>query len=232
MISEYAPRTEPTRGTFPQRNRLISGASDAVVVIEAGARSGALVTASWALEQGRECFLVPGSIDAPAVRRLQRLPPRLARARADRVRRPAAARRPRAHGLGGAGRRRRMPRDPGRPLPIRPTVELPSASAVLAGRDEAQQRVADGAAAWRDDGRRARRGDDPERRAACSAPSPASRRAASSGRIGAGTSRSARSRRHRAGAGGTAEARLEAGRLGRTIDLPGTQRDAVLRSRP
>ena len=65
VVSEYAPSVEPTRGTFPQRNRLISGAADAVVVVEAGARSGALVTASWALEQGRECYLVPGSIDAP-----------------------------------------------------------------------------------------------------------------------------------------------------------------------
>jgi DNA processing protein len=65
VFSEYAPDTEPTKGTFPRRNRLISGAADAVVVIEAGARSGALLTASWALEQGRECFLVPGAIDAP-----------------------------------------------------------------------------------------------------------------------------------------------------------------------
>lgn len=65
IVSEYAPDTEPTKGTFPRRNRLISGAADAVVVVEAGARSGALVTASWALEQGRECFLVPGAIDAP-----------------------------------------------------------------------------------------------------------------------------------------------------------------------
>ena len=65
VISEYAPMTEPSKGTFPQRNRLISGTSDAVVVVEAGASSGALLTASWALEQGRECFLVPGSIDAP-----------------------------------------------------------------------------------------------------------------------------------------------------------------------
>lgn len=66
VVSEYAPLVEPTKGTFPQRNRLISGTSDAVVVVEAGASSGALLTASWALEQGRECFLVPGSIDAPA----------------------------------------------------------------------------------------------------------------------------------------------------------------------
>lgn len=65
IVSEHAPDTEPTKGTFPRRNRLISGSADAVVVVEAGARSGALLTASWALEQGRECFLVPGSIDAP-----------------------------------------------------------------------------------------------------------------------------------------------------------------------
>jgi DNA processing protein len=65
VLSEYAPMTEPSKGTFPQRNRLISGSADAVVVVEAGASSGALLTASWALEQGRECFLVPGSIDAP-----------------------------------------------------------------------------------------------------------------------------------------------------------------------
>jgi len=65
VVSEYSPETAPTRGTFPRRNRLISGSADAVVVVEAGARSGALVTASWALEQGRECFVVPGPIEAP-----------------------------------------------------------------------------------------------------------------------------------------------------------------------
>ncbi|HEX5590019.1 MAG TPA: DNA-processing protein DprA [Candidatus Limnocylindrales bacterium] len=65
VISEHPPGTRPTRGTFPRRNRVISGLADAVVVVEAGATSGALLTAAWALEQGRECFLVPGSIDAP-----------------------------------------------------------------------------------------------------------------------------------------------------------------------
>ncbi|HJW23038.1 MAG TPA: DNA-processing protein DprA [Candidatus Limnocylindrales bacterium] len=65
ILSEYAPDTEPSKGTFPRRNRLISGSSDAVVVVEAGARSGAILTANWALEQGRPCFLVPGSIDDP-----------------------------------------------------------------------------------------------------------------------------------------------------------------------
>jgi DNA processing protein len=66
VVSELAPDIEPTHGTFPRRNRVISGLADATVVVEAPARSGALITASWALEQGRECFLVPGPIDAPA----------------------------------------------------------------------------------------------------------------------------------------------------------------------
>ena len=66
IVSEYPPATVPERGTFPRRNRIVSGLADAAVVVEAGARSGALITASWALEQGRECFLVPGPIDAPA----------------------------------------------------------------------------------------------------------------------------------------------------------------------
>jgi DNA processing protein len=66
IVSEYAPDTLPSRGTFPRRNRLVSGMSDATVVVEAGRRSGALITAGWALEQGRDCFLVPGALDAPA----------------------------------------------------------------------------------------------------------------------------------------------------------------------
>ncbi len=64
VISELPPDAMPTRGTFPRRNRLISGLSDATVVVEAAPRSGALITAGWALEQGRECFIVPGPIDA------------------------------------------------------------------------------------------------------------------------------------------------------------------------
>ena len=65
VVAELSPETPATMGTFPRRNRLISGLSDATVVVEAGTRSGALITAGWALEQGRECFLVPGPMDAP-----------------------------------------------------------------------------------------------------------------------------------------------------------------------
>jgi DNA processing protein len=67
IVSEFAPETPPSRGTFPRRNRIISGLSDAIVVVEAGARSGALTTAAWALEQGRGLHIVPGRLDDPAV---------------------------------------------------------------------------------------------------------------------------------------------------------------------
>ena len=67
VVSEFAPDTIPTRGTFPRRNRIISGLADATVVVEAGSRSGALTTAAWALEQGRGLHVVPGRLDDPAV---------------------------------------------------------------------------------------------------------------------------------------------------------------------
>ena len=67
VVSEFAPETVPTRGTFPRRNRIISGLADATVVVEAGARSGALTTAAWALEQGRGLHIVPGRVGDPTV---------------------------------------------------------------------------------------------------------------------------------------------------------------------
>lgn len=73
IISDYAVGTPPDASNFPPRNRIISGLSLAVVVIEAAETSGALITAEFAAEQGREIFAVPGSILAPQSKGTNRL---------------------------------------------------------------------------------------------------------------------------------------------------------------
>jgi DNA processing protein len=73
LLSDYPPGTPPEASNFPPRNRIISGLSLAVIIVEAGKTSGALITASFAADQGREVFAVPGNITAPGSKGTNRL---------------------------------------------------------------------------------------------------------------------------------------------------------------
>jgi DNA processing protein len=67
LLSEYAPGTKPRHGQFPARNRIIAALASAVIVVEAAARSGALITASWGKKLGRPVLAVPGSAGTDAL---------------------------------------------------------------------------------------------------------------------------------------------------------------------
>lgn len=73
IVSEFSMEIEPDRQTFPMRNRIISGWSHGILVVEAGLNSGALITASQAIDQGRSVYAVPGHINAPSAQGSNRL---------------------------------------------------------------------------------------------------------------------------------------------------------------
>ncbi|MFL6531501.1 MAG: DNA-processing protein DprA [Chthoniobacterales bacterium] len=73
VISEFSMEIQPDRQTFPMRNRIISGWSHGILVVEAGLNSGALITCAQALEQGRLVYAVPGHINAPSAQGSNRL---------------------------------------------------------------------------------------------------------------------------------------------------------------
>ncbi len=73
LVSEFPPGKTPRPHHFPLRNRIISGLSDAVLVVEAAAASGSLITAQWAADQGRHVLALPGRVDHPMSRGTHRL---------------------------------------------------------------------------------------------------------------------------------------------------------------
>ena len=64
VLSEFPPQFPPNSGTFPTRNRIIAGLSRGVIIVEAGKKSGALITSTYALEYNRDVFAIPGQIYA------------------------------------------------------------------------------------------------------------------------------------------------------------------------
>lgn len=64
IISEYPIGTKPSKINFPARNRIVSGLSKSIIVVEAKEKSGTLITVDFALEQGRDVFVVPGNINS------------------------------------------------------------------------------------------------------------------------------------------------------------------------
>ena len=73
LISEFPMRFPVSRQSFPRRNRIVSGLSQAVLIIEAGLKSGALITANLAMEQGKDLFAVPGHVDNPQAKGCHKL---------------------------------------------------------------------------------------------------------------------------------------------------------------
>lgn len=73
LLTEFPPGREPRRHHFPQRNRLIAGLAWGVLVVEAAQASGSLITARWAVDQGKEVFALPGRVDHPMARGCHRL---------------------------------------------------------------------------------------------------------------------------------------------------------------